>query len=133
MFKKVLSIALALLMLCSCIAVSSISTSALTMAELECEKYDDNILFTGDEFIRNYSYGTFLTDNWPRQVSYNKDGWMRFQSQTAEEIAAGEAGTYDKQWSISFIPTPEYQLQFKNALLSCGIRKCDRCKFGCCR
>ena len=85
--KKVLSIVLALLMLCSCIVVSSISSSALTLEEMDNEKYDDNILFTGDEFIRSYSYGTYLTDNWPRQVSFNEDGWMRMQSQTAEEAA----------------------------------------------
>ncbi|MBQ4155398.1 MAG: hypothetical protein IJD90_01180 [Clostridia bacterium] len=114
--KKVLSVVLALLMLCICIAVSSISASALTLEEMENEKYDDNIMFTGDEFIRNYSYATYLTDNWPRQLSFNEDGWMRVQSQTAEEIAAGEPGTFDRQWSLNFIPTAEYKKQFKNAV-----------------
>ncbi len=116
MFKKVLSVALAILMLCSCFAVSSISASAITIDEMDSEKYDDNILFTGDEFIRNYAYATYLTDNWPRQLSFNEDGWMKIQSQTAEEIAAGESGIYDRQWSLSFIPTSEYQTQFKNAV-----------------
>lgn len=124
--KKVLSIALALMLVVSCLAVSvSADTSAL-----KSDKYDDNILISLDQYIRDYSYGTGISAHCPQQLSFNKDGWMRIQSQTEEQEAAyltakanGDAtameaneGQYEHQWELSFKPTPEYQVQFKNAV-----------------
>lgn len=127
--KKVLSIALAVLMLCSCLAVSvSADTSSF-----KSDKYDDNILFSYDQYIRDYSYGTGISSHCPQQVTFNKDGWVRLQSQTEEEEqaylqakASGDAaameaneGQYEHQWQYFLFPTPEYQVQFKNAVANC--------------
>ena len=127
--KKVLSIALALIMVIGCVAVS---VSADYFSDLESDKYDSNIVISYDQYIRDYSYGTGISAHCPQQVTFNEDGWMRIQSQTeveeaayleakaAGDTAAMEAneGTYEHQWQLLFKPTEEYQKQFKNAMLN---------------
>ena len=127
--KKVLSIALAMMFVISCLTVS---VSADYLSDLVSDEYDNNIAFSYDQYIRDYSYGTGVSAHCPQQVTFNKDGWMRIQSQTeAEEAAYLEAkangdtakmeaneGQYEHQWQLLYKPTPEYQKQFKNAILN---------------
>lgn len=129
--RKLLSITLAFVMIFGCVAAMSVSADETSFyASANNDEYDDNIAISYDQFIRDYSYGTELTSNWPRQITFNKYGWARLQSQTAEEYAAYQAakavndeaamaaneGTYDHQWQLHCLPTPEYQTQFRNAV-----------------
>ncbi|MGN0173267.1 MAG: fibronectin type III domain-containing protein [Acutalibacteraceae bacterium] len=112
--KKAISIALAIVMAVSALAVTTITSFA------EESDYDENIIVSYDEFINDYSYGTGATATWPRQLTFNQDGWMRFQSRTAEEVAAKPDGSgegyYEQQWQYRGIATPEYDEQFHNAV-----------------
>ena len=108
--KRVFSIVLALVMVISCISVATITASA---AESD---YNSNIAVSYDQYCRDYSYGTDGASAWPRQITFDDKGWMRIQSQTAEEIANGEDGTYQLQWQFHMYPTPEYSEQFSNAI-----------------
>ena len=86
--KKVLSIILAVMMLGSCLTAFSASAASSMYPDLVSEEYDDNILISYDQFIRDYSYGTVLTSPAVRRLTFNKYGWMRAQSQTDAEYQA---------------------------------------------
>ncbi|MBQ5590468.1 MAG: fibronectin type III domain-containing protein [Clostridia bacterium] len=143
--KKVLSIILAVMMLGSCLTAFSASAASSMYPDLVSEEYDDNILISYDQFIRDYSYGTVLTSPAVRRLTFNKYGWMRAQSQTDAEYqaymaakAVGDTATMaanegltEHQWQLRFIPTEEYNIQFKNAVANSLENKSGVASFYC--
>lgn len=109
--KKILSIALTLTFVLSMVAVSAISANAKEGDIV----YNDNIAVSYDQYIRDYEYGTGTKSQQPRSVTFNEDGWMRIQTQTAADIER-EGAIYSPQWQYHALFTPMYTEQFKNAV-----------------
>ena len=114
LINRAISIALALVMVVSVLAISTVTSFA------DNKKYDDNIIVSYDQYINDYSYGTGVTATWPRQMTFNKDGWMRLMSYTKDEKPDADGnykdGYFEYQWQYHGIVTPDYDEQFHNAM-----------------
>ena len=107
--KKLLSIALTFALVLSVASVAAITASA--DGELI---YDSNVAISYDPWSRDYAYGTGISANAPRKITYNDDGWMRVQSQTEDDIV-NEGEIVSKQWQYKLDSNPQLAKQFENA------------------